>query len=97
VNKDDFASLKRGLAQVAAYKAGSQEGFVTHAPLDVKAIRAKTKKTQDQFARAYHLPKRTLQEWEQNRRQPDAPARVLLSMIQAEPETVEKLIAKADA
>lgn len=97
MNKDDFESLKRGLAQAEAYQAGARDGFVTHEPIDVKAIRTKTNKSQDQFAKAYHLPKRTLQDWEQNRRQPDAPARVLLALIQAEPEAVEKMIARAGA
>jgi hypothetical protein len=36
-----------------------------------------------------------VQEWEQHRRQPDTPARVLLSMIEADPVAVEKLIALA--
>lgn len=97
MNKDDFESLKRGLAQADAYEAGARAGYVTHEPIDVKAVRSKTKLSQAQFARTFHLPVGTLRDWEQGRRQPDAPARVLLSLIKAEPETVERLIALADA
>lgn len=39
MNKDDFASLKRGLAQVEAFKAGERDGFRVHEPVDIKAIR----------------------------------------------------------
>lgn len=88
----DFDSLKRAMRQVKAYKAGARDGFVTHDPVDVKAIRAATKKTQQAFASTYHLPIGTVRDWEQGRRQPDAPARVLLSMIKTDPTAVEKLL-----
>ena len=39
---EDFESLKRGLAQAQAHRDGARDGFVEHAPLDVKAIRAAT-------------------------------------------------------
>src|SRR3546814_3891971 len=41
--ESDFESLKRGLAQVADYKAGARMGYAVHAPVDIKSIRAKTK------------------------------------------------------
>jgi len=95
MNKEDFESLKRGLAQVEEYKAGAREGFVTHEPVDVKAIRSATKKSQEKFAETFCIPVGTVRDWEQGRRQPDAPARVLLHLIEKEPETVERLIARA--
>lgn len=95
MDNEDFASLKRAMRQVEAYKAGERSGFVTHTPVDVKAIRAATKKTQQAFASTYRLPIGTVQDWEQGRRQPDAPARALLAMIQADPAAVERLLEKA--
>lgn len=78
-----------------AHRGGSR-GRIAN-PVDVKALRERVQKTQVELARAYHLPVGTVRDWEQNRRQPDAPARVLLRLIEADPEAVERLIAKAAA
>lgn len=94
MDKDDFASLKRAMAQVDDYQGGQRAGFVTHEPVDVKAIRAATGKSQADFARTYHLPVGTVRDWEQGRRQPDAPARVLLSIIRADPVGVGKMLSE---
>ncbi|MEJ7933488.1 transcriptional regulator [Sphingobium sp. AN558] len=95
MDTQDFASLKRAMAQVEAYEGGDRKGFVTHEPVDVKAVRAATKKSQQAFAETYHLPVGTVRDWEQGRRQPDAPARALLTIIQADPAVAERLLAKA--
>ena len=49
--------------------------------VDVKRIRTKAGMSQTEFARAFCLNPRTLQEWEQGRRQPDATARAYLTVI----------------
>lgn len=90
-----FDKISAGLEDAIAYARGDASRGRIAKPLDVRAIRSATKKTQKQFADAYQLPVGTVRDWEQNRRHPDAPARVLLSLIQAEPETVEHLVAKA--
>lgn len=41
--------------------------------------------TQSSFAAAIGVPVKTLRNWEQNRRQPTGPARVLLSLIARDP------------
>lgn len=93
MEKEDFESLKRGLAEMAAFEAGARDGYVVHEPVDIKAVRAATKKSQRAFADAYHLPIGTVQDWEQGRRKPDAPARALLTLIAKEPDTVAKMLA----
>ena len=90
-----FDKIGAGLEDAIAFARGDVSRGRIAKPLDVRAIRSATKKTQKQFADAYQLPVGTVRDWEQNRRRPDAPARVLLSLIQAEPETVEHLVAKA--
>jgi putative transcriptional regulator len=91
-----FDKISAGLDDAIAFAQGETSRGRVAKPLDVKAIRIATGKTQPEFAKAYRLPVGTIRDWEQNRRQPDAPARVLLTLIQAEPEAVEKLIARAD-
>lgn len=63
-------------------------------PIDVKAIRKKVKMSQAEFARAYGLSKRALQEWEQGGRQPDSAARAYLTVIAKEPAVVRRALAR---
>lgn len=93
--KSAFNKIAAGLDDAIAHANGETGRAKVTAPIDVAAIRKRTGKTQDQFARAYHLPLGTLRDWEQSRSQPDAPARVLLSLIGAEPDTIEKLVQRA--
>ena len=49
--------------------------------VDVKHIRTKAGMSQAEFARAFCINPRTLQEWEQGRRKPDATTRAYLAVI----------------
>jgi putative transcriptional regulator len=93
--KSAFDKIAAGLDDAIAYAEGDASRGRVAAPLDVRAIRAATNKTQREFADAYRLPIGTLRDWEQKRRVPDAPARVLLAMIQTAPDQVERIIAGA--
>jgi putative transcriptional regulator len=61
----------------------------------VKVLRQRLGMTQVEFAEAFGLPVSTLRDWEQHRSTPDAPARALLRAIQREPETMQRLLARA--
>jgi len=60
---------------------------------DIKNIRAKLSLSQSQFAKRFGLNVRTVQDWEQGRKVPDQPARVLLRVIEKSPHTVAKALA----
>jgi|TARA_R110000744_G_scaffold360961_1_gene468580 putative transcriptional regulator len=62
------------------------------ADLEVKAIRAKTGLSQNHFANVLGVSKRTLENWEQGRRQPTGPAKVLLKIVDTDPEYVLKAL-----
>ncbi len=49
--------------------------------VDVKRIRTKARMSQSEFARAFCINPRTLQEWEQGRRKPDSTTRAYLAVI----------------
>jgi len=49
--------------------------------VDVKLIRSRARMSQTEFARAFCINPRTLQEWEQGRRKPDATTRAYLAVI----------------
>jgi putative transcriptional regulator len=56
--------------------------------VDVKRIRTKARMSQAEFARAFCIHPRTLQEWEQGRRKPDATTRAYLAVIAKNREAV---------
>jgi len=59
---------------------------------DVKAIRERIGFSQSKFAILIGVNIRTLQNWEQGHRHPTGPAKVLLRLVQADPESVFKTL-----
>lgn len=94
MHDEDFDGLMQGLRDVAGWKRGKQDGYVVHVPetIDVRAIRQAEKMTQADFARTYGFSVSALRDWEQNRRQPERSARILLAMIAREPKTVKRVL-----
>ena len=60
--------------------------------VDVRAIRSKLGLSQAEFSRRYALRSRSLQEWEQGRRRPESAVRAYLTVIDRNPEAVEKAL-----
>ena len=91
--KDEhFNGIMAGLQDAIAFVQGdTTRGRVAAGP-DVKAIRAKTRLSQTKFAERLRVPVGTVRDWEQHRRSPDAPARTLLGMVDADPEAALALI-----
>ena len=82
--------IARGTADPNTYRVYVASDF------DVRAIRAKTGLSQERFAARIGVPVGTLRGWEQGRRRPEGPARVLLSMLDRNPRVVEETLG-ADA
>ena len=62
-------------------------------PVKVKAIRTKAGLTQEKFALAMGVSKRTLENWEQGRRSPTGAAKSLLKAFDLNPELATQLLA----
>lgn len=62
--------------------------------IDVKTIRKNLSLTRQEFADCYGFSIRTLQHWEQGSRHPHGPARVLLLLLQREPQTIQNILLK---
>jgi putative transcriptional regulator len=60
-----------------------------------RSVRKRLGLSQAEFAARFHVPVGTLRDWEQNRRQPDAPALAYLRVIAREPEMVAKALVAA--
>ena len=88
------ADLIEGMKLVLAHQRGQVDlEQVWPKPVDVKAIRKRVKMSQTEFARAYCINKRALQEWEQGGRQPASAARAYLTVIAKEPAVVRRALA----
>jgi putative transcriptional regulator len=62
------------------------------ASADTLAVRKKLGLSRRRFAERFRLDPRTVQDWEQGRRTPDQAARVLLTVIEREPEAVDRAL-----
>ncbi|OGR03514.1 MAG: transcriptional regulator, partial [Deltaproteobacteria bacterium RIFOXYD12_FULL_53_23] len=63
--------------------------FELSAP-DAKTVRQEIGLSQSEFARLMRVSVKTLQNWEQHRRNPTGPAAALLKVVSMSPETVLK-------
>ena len=75
-------------------KADSARVPVVEAP-DVRAVRRHLRMSQLQFSAAYRIPLATLKNWEQGRRQPDAPATAYLQAIAKRPSEIRDALTPA--
>ncbi|MEW5959974.1 MAG: NadS family protein [Chloroflexota bacterium] len=85
-----FAELVESMREAGAIMRGEKEPsriFVVAEP-DVKSIREQYQLSQSQFASLLGISIKTLQNWEQGRRSPRGPARVLLQVAAKHPEAV---------
>lgn len=92
-----FESIRQGLIEARDFSRGKKVAARIHevridAP-DVATIRAKTGLSQTAFAKSIGVAVGTLQGWEQGRRRPDGPARVLLALIDKRPRIVQDELA----
>lgn len=93
---DAFTSIETGLKEALAHARGEMPAKVYEIELpepDVQAIRARTGLSQTEFARSIGVKKGTLLNWEQRRRSPEGPARVLLALIEKDPRIVQRTLA----
>ena len=79
-------SVKQGGKIISGTNSASRE-FDYSSP-DVKAIRTKYGLSQTKFAKMLGISPATLRNWEQGRRKPEGPARILLFVADKHPEAV---------
>lgn len=88
-----YKSIRKGLEEALAHAKGKDAGARVHRVKvpepDVAAIRAKSGLSQAEFARSIGVAVGTLRGWEQGRRRPEGPARVLLALIEKRPRIVQ--------
>ena len=85
-----FTEISAGLEDAIAHAKGKISSVVEHTPepLDVKAIREGTGMSQERFCATFGISLGTLRHWEQGLRSPRGTARVLLRVVEQNPQAV---------
>jgi len=91
-------SILRGARQALAYVRGETRDVVVHkvevADVDVRRIRRHLSLSQKAFAERFGFSLKSVRNWEQGVRRPEGPARLLLLVIEREPEVVDRVLAE---
>ncbi len=96
MRKDLFEELVASVKEMKAIESGARKparltkasDIIRPASPDVAALRARFKLSQAKFAALLGISVDTLQNWEQHRREPEGPARVLLRVAEAHPDAL---------
>jgi len=94
MNDDQFSELLASVREGGAILRGEQapsRAFEVEAP-DVRQLRNSYNLSQSEFAALLGISVDTLQNWEQGRRKPAGPARVLLQVAASHPEVLWETI-----
>jgi putative transcriptional regulator len=90
MNDEDFQKLCESIRQAGEIRRGRRKPsrVFKHREPDPKAIRDRLGLSQSRFAAIIGVSVRTLQNWEQGRREPEGPAKALLRVVDRDPEAV---------
>jgi putative transcriptional regulator len=97
MSKRTFDKIKAGLDSAKAYLDGTADKrkYRVHVPenIDVRKIRARLGLSQEAFAQNYGFALSAVRDWEQGRRRPERSARILLKIVEREPDAVTRALA----
>jgi putative transcriptional regulator len=89
-------NILKGLTELKEHLQGKRElrvyRYDVPDPIDVRAIRERSGLSQGEFARRFAISPRTLQDWEQRRRDPDSAIRAYLTVIDRDPRAVQRAL-----
>ena len=96
MKKAAFTKLLKSVEDAGKYLRGNRKAVARVdriSPDSIAAIRTRLGLNQAQFARAIGISQDTLQNWEQGRRKPSGPAKILLRVAAKHPEVVLEAVA----
>jgi putative transcriptional regulator len=98
MSKRAFDKIMSGVDDARGYLDGTADKrrFRVHVPqkVDVAKIRARLGLSQEAFARTYGFALSAVRDWEQGRRRPERSARILLKIVESEPDAVTRALAR---
>ena len=89
MNKKNFAELLQSVKEAGKIMRGEMKPsrqFVFDVKEDIQEVRQRFNASQSEFAQFMGVSINTLQNWEQGRRHPTGPAKVLLRIVVRKPE-----------
>ena len=89
MNKKNFAELLQSVKEAGKIMRGEMKPsrqFVFDDKEDIQEVRQRFNASQSEFAQFMGVSINTLQNWEQGRRHPTGPAKVLLRIVVRKPE-----------
>ena len=89
-DRDIGAEILNGIREIKAHKAGQVvlKTCELKGPASPQTIRAQLKLSQSDFAGLMGVSLRTVQDWEQGRREPSGPAKTLLRIAEQHPDAL---------
>ncbi|MCP4398672.1 MAG: type II toxin-antitoxin system MqsA family antitoxin [bacterium] len=86
--------ILEGLEDALDYAKGTREGQRAHhvavlQDIDVRAVRQHLHMSQQEFAENFGFSIHSIRNWEQGKRHPQGPARILLTVIARNPQAVQ--------
>ncbi len=92
-NRDIGLEILDGINEIRSFKQGKVSLKITELsePSEPQVIRSKLHLSQSEFAGLLGVSMRTLQDWEQGRRNPQGPAIALLRIAEQHPEVFTDL------
>jgi putative transcriptional regulator len=90
MKEDTYAKLVASIKEAGEIKAGHRPPSRTYEipPPEIRMVRDRLDVSQGEFAVMIGVSTRTLQNWEQGRRQPEGPAKALLTVASRNPTAV---------
>ena len=94
-----FEELAKSVKQAGSIARGERTPArkYVYSATRVQSVREKAQLSQAQFARLLNVSVRTLQNWEQDRREPTGPAKALLRIVEKEPAMALRALMQSDA
>jgi len=97
IKKSIGAELMQSMTEAIEYMRGENNGSVEHKimvpnDINVPKIRKSMNLTPSEFAKKFGFNYKTLQHWERGDRRPTGPARILLCILEKEPNIVHKYL-----
>jgi putative transcriptional regulator len=98
MTKQAFEKIMAGLEDARAYLEGTPDTsrYRIRVPekVDVKKIRRRLGLSQQAFAATYGFALSAVRDWEQGRRRPERSARILLKIVEKEPDAITRALAR---
>jgi putative transcriptional regulator len=90
MKEETFAKLVASIKEAGEIKAGHRTPSLTYEikPPEIRMVRERLDVSQGEFAVMIGVSTRTLQNWEQGRREPEGPAKALLTIASRNPAAV---------